>query len=153
MIKIFAVFRMMGFTLPKNIPTISIWGYVRSFSRKSARLQGQHQDLTTTWKWFWHRGVPIGECICPPVIKRGNRNSPLTDLSIYLSIYLSIHQSNLSIYLSIHPSNLSIYLSIYLSFYLSSIHPSILPSFLPSFHLPVYLSLNNSCCTFTTCCT
>ena len=128
MIKIFAVFRMMGFTLPKNIPTISIWGYVRSFSRKSARLQGQHQDLTTTWKWFWHRGVPIGECICPPVIKRGNRNSPLTDLSIYLSIYPSIHP----IYLSIYPS-------IYLSIYRPSIHPSFLPSFLPSIYLSIFL--------------
>jgi hypothetical protein len=68
------------------------------------------------------------------------------DLSVYPSIYLSIH---LSIYLSIYPSiYLSIHLSIYPSFHLSiypsiylSIHLSIYPSIYPSIYLSIFPSI------------
>ena len=61
----------------------------------------------------------------------------LSNLSFYLSIFLSIH---LSIYPSIH---LSIYPSIHLSIY-PSIHLSIYPSIYPSTHLSIYPSIHLS---------
>ena len=146
MIKIFAVFRMMGFTLPKKHSHNQYLGICAVFFTEISPFAGATPRLDHNMEMVLAPRSPYWGMHMSSSNQTWESEFPF-NRSIYLFIYLSIHPS-------IHPSNLSIYLSIYLSiFYLSSIHPSIHPSFLPSFHLPVYLSLNNSCCTFTTCCT